>query len=249
MKKYIMVIIILSSLPACNKKEEVSKSESVAISILVDITDKLKLFPDEKAIRGLYNMEVNKNEQALFRYSYTTDKTYNPIEVCTLKSVKETDFQNTTDDIYHRQKCVLNFYDQITSIILSSNKQVQKDTSLAYTECFKTIAKELQVISKLPHSKKHLLCFSDLAENSNLCNSYNLRMVNDQNTINSLVNLFASTELLPKSLSGINVFLIYQPINRNEDARFQIMSAVYIKLIEQRGGTVIISTNPKNLQL
>ncbi|MBK7764400.1 MAG: hypothetical protein IPI46_13820 [Bacteroidetes bacterium] len=248
MKTYILSLIVLSILPACHKREELSTTYSVAVSEIVDITDRLVLMPDEMTVRSLFNMEVNKNEQAFFRHTYTTDKAYNPLEVCILKSKTDTDKENTNDNILYRQQCVLEYYHCITSIIEASNKQRVKDTSLAYTECFKAITKELTVLTKLPHTKKYLLCFSDLAENSNLFNSYNLRMHNPESTINQLVKLLNAIELMPKSLTGITVILIYQPINRNEDARFQIMSAVYTKLIEKKGGTVIISTNSKNLQ-
>ncbi len=247
MKIYQLIIIFFSIL-SCNTGEEKGYSESTAVSTLLDITDKHALIPDETPILNLYNMKANKDHEAIYRCTYTTDKAYNPVGICILKSKAETDAENTTDDVFHREKCVLNFYEGVKQEIKQRNTESSHDTILAHSECLKTIAMELHTLTELRYKRKFLLVYSDLSENSRIFNCYKMGNDNPELLFKKVAKVFSGTQLLPKSLTGITIYFIYQPKDRQEDTRYQIMSDVYRRLLEERGATVIITTTSKTLQ-
>ncbi len=138
----------------------------------------------------------------------------------------------------------MSFYAEIRTAISDFNAEHQLDSSLNFSECFLTIANELQLMKNKSGERNVLLVFSDLQENSNLFSCYtkaNQELLYE--SPDTISQIFESMHLLPKNLNSIKVIFIFQPLTRPQDQKFEAMVKIYRKLLESRGATVIVQAN------
>lgn len=105
---------------------------------------------------------------------------------------------------------------------------------------FKVIADELNRLSRSTADTKILIAVTDGMENSALANFY------DPGTFLQIQN---NPELLREKylkkyslldLTGIDIYLIYTPLNREDSERFEIVSAFYKSIFESFGAQITV---------
>ena len=235
---FIFCVLFLS----CTKEIQQKESHSF-LSVVVDITDPMKLYPSPNSILEWYNFAENPNKKASFRLNFISDTHLNPSTEISIPDGATSEKLNEHDEVTFRENVVASFQDSVTKSF--SNYHTEK-SSLGNSECFTTIAKELTILAQSDVTQRVLLVYSDLEENSLVFNCYSL---NEQQLLHfhseKVVAIFELQHLLPQNLKGIKVVFVYLPKDRNDDQKFEEMIGVYKALLEKRGATISIQATNK----
>lgn len=240
MKKIITSILALIALAAAylmlqNFEEVRTQSKTITeIPVLVDITEAHISKPKPEEILALYGLDTNRWNGAEFRFTSITDVDYNKIEQASLPPAEKW-FANE----FEREKQVGQFTEAVKRIILDAEKDSmgRKNTS-AYIP----IARELNRLSKSKANRKILIAYSDLLENG-MISLYGKEMLDSLENHPENLWLFFEKRMPLQQLNGIEVFLIYQPIDNQDSERFRMVSGFYQRMLESKGATVTIGAN------
>lgn len=245
--KKIAILFTVIQLQSCgsntNNTNQKPESPAVQLSVIRDRTDRHVLQPDPGSVLSIFNLSENKNTCVGFRYHEITDKMLEPIVNLELGSEAQTEKQNVNNEPLFRQKLIVAFYDTITTTLTAVNTN-SDSSDLDYSECFRTIADELTVLSGSNAQKRILLAYSNLFENSEILSVYKkstgkLLVPAPEN----IKDLFEKSKLLPGNLKGIKVVFLFKPITREEDQEYMKMIGVYKLLLEPRGAEVFVRAN------
>ncbi len=237
----VFMVVALSSCIGARKRHQ---PDSIYITAEVDITDHRQVYPDAESILPLFNFNVEENSDATFRLSSVTDRELNPNTELYLPNGIETEKSNSDDDPDFRKKVIVQFFTLVRKAVKEFNAKVEGDTSVPHSECFKSIANELQNLVQHKSTKGILLVYSDLQENSSLFSCYSKpgqKIL--QPFPEKVAAIFEKTFLLPQQLNNITVSFIYDPVSREDDFRFMTMVNVYKRLLIPRGAKVTVSAN------
>lgn len=244
MKTLLIIIIFFAS---CAKQE--LPCNSIAIITLDDVTDTVVLRPQARPILDLMDIANNKDCSFYFRYRTLADKVFTQSWDISLPNESVTTKQNTEDIPQHRVRVLIRFRDSIKTIINTQLNQ-PKESMLKYTQCFRTIANELNILKARPERNKVLLVFSNGAENSDLFNSYRLPIIESSQTVTSeAIKAFESTNLLQDNYRGITLIWVFKPTTILEDRRFVLMMDAYKTLFERRGIVLKIQAQNQSFSL
>lgn len=108
------------------------------------------------------------------------------------------------------------------------------------SEIFKAISNALQKLSESPGTSKTLIVVSDLHENSERLKSYKPEALEE---FQHNPDLIKSLVPVKKSLKGIDIYLIHQPVSLGDDKIFTIISEALKSYLESNGATVHIATS------
>ena len=248
MKQLITLLLVCITLQACQTKQE--PEQTIAASVIVDLTDPHTIYPDGKTIIPLFGLSYNPNNKVIFRLLPITDRTLNPDTEIILESAAATEKYNRNDNPLYRRRLVVRFNDSVNHLLQSFNQKEQgADSSITRSEVFSTITGELKKIIALKPDKGRLVIYSDLMENSDILSVYKSGNLTDKREQGRIERRLEETGLLPGKLSKITVVVIYNPKSRTEDARFMAMASVYRHMLEKRGAVFILSANNKPLSL
>jgi hypothetical protein len=208
---------------------------STDITLMRDITDAQISQPKLTDVSSLLNLDNSKWDGAYFKFVDLTDVSYN--HNYEAKIDPENQWLGNELD---RDKKVKQFYSEINQILMNADSEkVGKVNSSIY----KPIASELNRLSQRTSQNRYLLVYSDLEENTDKFSFYDnkniklLRMDPD-----SIKNYFEALAPL-KNLTGIKVYLIYQPKNNQADELYQMIAGLYKTLLVSKGATVEITAN------
>lgn len=241
----VFIVVIVDS---CIKKQE-REINTVQVTALIDVTNMMTILPDSETLLSFYEFPKDKNKEAFFRLTTTTDKLLNPVSEYHLASGDETEKDNQFDDPDYREKQVLSFYSDVRQAVDAFNTKAQQDSEIGHSEVFRCVAAELIRMKENKADKNLLAIYSDLGENSDLFSVYNKH---DQELLlqqpDSLIQKFEGAKLLPPDLYGFTVMIVFQPKIRQEDRMFAAMAEVYKKILKAHNAKVIIcSDNPKSI--
>lgn len=233
MKTTIIIIsigIILSLVIACSTP----KVQTTEVVVLLDKTDSLIAKPKVDDIMNLLDLQ-GASKGAIFKLSEITDVSFNPITEIDLPGSNPW-FSNEFD----REKEVSAFKTKVGSIIQTANQdKIGKSNSSIYLP----IAQTLKELSSSKPSNKILIIYSDLMENTPELSFYNENdFAKCKENPEKVVEYFNGLEKLP-SLTGIEIWLIYQPVNNSDDIKFRAVSNVYKQLLESKGAIVSVSAS------
>jgi len=244
MKKIPRLMFLSLFACACKNTTPIISNRSVDLIAIVDVTDKQTVLPQAESILKLYDFDSDRNIKASFRICSITDRQLNPKKDTYLPNGSVTEKDNLQDDPYYREKLILSFYNGVRKDINDFSATNKNDTSLNHSECFRTIADELNDMKNNQAQKKILLIFSDLQENSDLFDCYKTK---DQELLDKkqgeVLKIFEQANLLPNDLKGIITIFIYDPRYRKDDQRYMSMVSIYKKLLESRGAIVKVQAN------
>jgi hypothetical protein len=105
------------------------------------------------------------------------------------------------------------------------------------------IARELELLSKSKSQRRILIVYSDLMENTESLSFYRKQDFEKLKTKPEQVQKYFEALAPINTLTGIEIYFIYQPTDTKSDERFRIISGFYKKFLESKGAEVNISAN------
>ncbi|RZK12946.1 MAG: hypothetical protein EOO46_01275 [Flavobacterium sp.] len=238
------VLIPLLLLCACtaNENTHIPFRDEVHID---DRTSFHRLRANGQAIIQNLDLLKNKAKELLIRHVVISDKRTVPVTILHLPDAAASSARNITGESHFREKEILRFKDTVYKTF-APLPIVEDTSSLSYSEIFAVFAAQITQLSQRQAESKILFLYSDLQERSVLFDSYDQRSQTllEKNP-DSVARLFLSRYPLPTSLKDIRVFLVYDPITRRDDDRYQKMLAVYKIILGNRSATIIQQSQNK----
>lgn len=233
MKTFLTIIILALAvilIASCTSKQPITTE----VYALQDVTDSKMIKPNVNEIIPLYNYE-NIYNGGIFRLTKMTDVTYNP----TTKTKIEPANQWLSNEL-ERKKEISKFKDQVSEILTNADKD---SLGRVNSSVYLPIATTLNKLSESQMHRRILLVYSDLMENTIDMSFY--RKENYALLLSNPGKVQSYFEKLEKlnSLTGIEIYLIYQPINNLDDQQYRLVSVFYKTLLENKGAKVIISAS------
>lgn len=242
--RLLILFVLTYFLPACKEENTSARYAKSQITALGDITDPHSLRPLPDPILALYQFDKDKNKEGVFRFRCIEDLHLNPVVEFHLPDGKSAEATNRNGDPHYREKSILSFYAKIRTSLSDFRLVNDSAQSKQYSECFSTIAEELTILGESEATKKILLVFSDLQENSAVFSCYRSEnqslLQSDPKKVGDLLN---EQYHLPDDLTGIRVIFIYRPNTREEDQRYKNMNEAYRYLLENRHAQVQTQAN------
>lgn len=234
MKTLLFALAVLGCLAALAWKQ-LPKTKTIEISVLRDVTDSELVKPDINDLYTLYELDRDEWNGCKFRFSNLSDVRLNytsEIELLPEQAL----FSN---EIERGAKL-----DKFRTAIESTLSKAGEDSiGRTHSAVYEPIANELEQLSKSKSEKRILVVYSDLLENKPNFSVYrNQNPGREKPDADVVLREFKIRHSLP-SLLGIVVYFIFQPANEREDEAFHFMSAIYQKLLEEKGATVYIKAN------
>lgn len=247
--KTLFVLLSTTILFGCIQRgsNDHKSKEETAITAVIDITDpqKLKLWPKAEPILRLYNCATSPEQACMFNIEVITDVSINKTYRAYLPPESETDKFNTADDIQFRDKCIIRFYDSTKRLLTRFYNETDTTKERGYSECWATIARSLQHLGSITATTKFLIIYSDLAENSGVT----VYKKGKNLASKTIKDKLEEKQPVPHNIKGISVIIVYQPVDRSDDARFQLMLQIYRLLLEPHGVRVIHQATNESFDL
>lgn len=228
----IAIIIGLLCIVSCRGLE----SRTTEVIVLHDVTDSLLARPIASEILSLYSLEgASKWDGGYFQLSTLSD-----VSLSRSKRIVLQPEMSWTSNELERKKQIEKFQKGVKEILDAASKDsIGKKQSSVYL----SISRALHTLSTSKSSRKILIVYSDLMENTKELSFYSdeeLKVLTaNPESVRHKLDQMAS--LL--KLDGIEVHLIYQPMNVEADEHFRIVSTFYQKLLTDRGARVFIEAS------
>jgi hypothetical protein len=238
MKQLIILAPLLLIGAACHRTTTGSSQDhlSATVSVVVDITDRHELKPQANALLQLYQSEKYLDAASAFRLRAISDRMLTPISSVHLPAGEVTAQHNEGDDPQFRRKNIAAFQKRVRQLLSDFYETTDTSRSLDNSECIRTIAEELYHLVRDQHVRKYLVVFSDLNEKSDLCDVYK----NTEDAGGIVERALSMNGTIPDRLDGITLFFVFSPANREKDIQYRRIAGAYKKILEQRGGKVVI---------
>ncbi len=214
-------------------------SDDIVVRVLDDHTDFHQAKPETEQILSFFDLETHEWNGANFEITAITDFDYNVKRGANIPSFNCFNKYSERSS-YQRTKEIREFGRQVNSAI----KLVREDSiGRNHSSVYRSIARELNVLSESKADRKILLAFSDLKEKSDFLDLYNEAYYTLLATHpDSILGMFEKQALL-KDLSGVEVYLIYQPLNYTDNESFKLISQLYRQMLEAHVAKVTITSN------
>ncbi len=232
LNKYIFALLNISAVlyPSCNPKPI-----SQEISIVLDLTSAnfshISLNDFKK--KSIISKNVNNSEAV--RIQGITEFGFNEVKSFMLDSVSSALLSND----YERKHEIKKYNSNIDSVLLELSKNKKERVG---SVIFKIISEELNILSKSKADKRMLVINTDLMEKS-FIDFYDQEIFNELvNQPKHIQNLLIEKYPLNK-LNGIEIYILYKPIDKMDSERFEIVSDFYKLFLESYGAHVSIGSN------
>ena len=210
-----------------------NSAQTVEVVVIRDVTDSMIAIPKSDEIISQFGLDKEMWNGGKFRLVDLTDVSYNRTHEASIESENE-----LLSNKFQRNDKVKKFYSQISKIISdASQENIGKDNSSVYFP----IAKELNKLSQSSSTKKILLVYSDLMENTDEMSFYDPMKLDLIKTNPDSAKRYFDSQMKLKNLNGIKIFLIYQPLNMKDDGVYKVVSNFYKTLFESKGANVEIT--------
>jgi hypothetical protein len=207
--------------------------ETIAISVLEDITDAHKATPDVSKIILMYGLKDDEWRGAIFRYSNLTDVSLN----ATQEKILPEEFEFLSNE-FQRAKELNEFTAQITEAVSHKDTSGRSNSSV-----YLPLAREINTLQNMGATKKIILVYSDLMENESGMSMYEPKTFQKVFSNQESLIAYFNKKLPLADLHGITIYLVYQPKNPTADAQYQVVSSFYKVLLERKGATVLVKAN------
>lgn len=213
-----------------------SRTQSQDVSILLDQTEDYFIYPTLDELREISILTKSDKNSELIRLKTINETGFNIFSEISIPAVTSEFFNND----FKRKAELKNYFLDINEGIEDFNLR-KKEAKGSFI--YKVIVEELIRLSASGANYKKLIIVSDCMENSSLSNFYNsdifIQLSQDPNR---LMEKFQKMYPLP-NMSDIEVILIYQPRNRLEGEKFEIVSNFYKQLFKEHGCTLNAMSN------
>jgi hypothetical protein len=209
---------------------------SLEQSVLRDITDSLLSQPNAREIIGKYHFSGSQKwSGARFSYGNLSDVSYNQPKTVLLEPANHL----LSNELVRNNEVRL-FMDSVSHIIADAQRD---SVGKAYSSIYFPLATELERLNKSNAERKIIDVYSDLMQNDFSVSLYQpdeLQLI--KTNPGYLKEVLEKQKSLP-SLTGIEIYLIYQPEDQEQDRDWRLVSEFYKKLFEEKGAAVHISAN------
>lgn len=212
-------------------KEAFETHDSI-ITVMNDVTEKDTPALDGTQIFGQLNLTEEIYNGATFRFINLNDVSLNSVVQLKLNSAP----RMLSNEI-SRGKIVDQFEDSLYKLF-GNNIEIAKGKD--YSSIYIPIAKELGILSNSKADRKILIVYSDLIENSEVLSLYtNGKNGNLIDEPSEVIEIFSKVAPLPR-LDGVQIYLIYQPKNKESDKLYEKISIIYSTLLLKKGAKVYV---------
>jgi len=217
----------------CSSCKETSIAQETVI--LIDITDTAIQQFDTTGVNNVSIMDDSPLNGETTKVVIISDVAVNKHFEASIPIVTSQLFSNTKS----RKKMVTEYLSKLNTMLGNVTEQDKgKDASVIY----KRIAEELNILTEKHAIKKTMIINSDLMEKS-FINFYKesvlkLMVTNPDSVSNKLTGKYPL-----KDLTGIEIFILFQPKNAEESETFEVVSTFYQNLFESHGAVVHIQSN------
>lgn len=233
MKTIILILLfsITITLTACIT----SQTSSTDAVLMIDITEKSLAGPKADEVVRLFNLKENKWNGADFKSVHISEVSITPTAHARIEESNQ-----WLSNEFEREEEIKRFEKDVRDIITKSE---QTDIGKSRSSVYLPLARELNLLSQSKSEKKILIIYSDLFENTESLSFYRKKDFALLETKPELIK--KEFEKLAKldSLSGIEVWFIYQPSDSKNDRNFQVASGFFKNLLESKKAKVNISAN------
>ena len=228
----VLALIISALLYGCSTKTYNEMDVSV-------VSDKSEVGfiakPDSAEIKNLFPFKDSIWNGFRFRTFPLTDVDYNPAYTTEIAS----EFQIVSNN-YTRKDRVKDFLSGVDKAIEKLNSvPVGRPNSCIYVP----IATELNRLSLSNAKRRILIVYSDFMEFSTLADFYKKSTLETIKSNPDSIQGILENRIQLSNLSGIEVYIIYQPRNLVENNQYTIVTAFWKAMLEKKGAKVTISAN------
>ena len=216
--------------------------------IVVQDVNSPSLFIDTDLLEATYALHENLDKKATFRLSSLSDKYVPDASEAYLTSGADSIAENTEHDYRHRFDEIETFYDEIQTILDNSHAATDQ-AATAESECYRTIANELNIFSNGTATHQVLIVNSSLCERSDLldCTSHAGRRLLFLSP-RKVAKLFRKAFPIGK-IQGVKVVFLHTREDQDEEVRFMQMVDVYKRILKPLGAKVSILELTKNHEI
>lgn len=212
-----------------------SEPMSQSVSILLDQTEEQFTHISTEEFTSISLLTVNENNGESVRIQPITEFGFNEVRSFKIEAVKNP----LTGNDYEREGDIDNYLlgiDSAISELLCERKE--RTGSVIY----KIMSEELNCLSESKANKRILIVNSDLMEKSfidfYLQGTFNLLKNHPDKVQDKLLKNYPL-----KKLNGIEIYIIYKPVDKMDSERFEIVSGFYKEFLESQGAKVHIGAN------
>ena len=216
--------------------------------IVVQDVNSPSLLIDTDLLEATYSLHENLDKKATFRLSSLSDKQVPEASEAYLTSGADSIAKNTENDYQYRFNEIETFYDEIQTIVDNSHAATNQAVT-TQSECYRTIANELNIFSNGTATHQVLIVNSSLCERSDLldCTSNTGRRLLFQSPRN-VAKLFRKALPIGK-IKGVKVVFLHTSEDQDDELRFMQMVDVYKRILKPRGATVSVLELTKNHEI
>ena len=201
--------------------------------IVVDTTDPLLVYPDSTQLMHFIQLYANIWQGQEVHVSTITDKDVNPVQTFTLP--KE---NRITGNLQRRQREVEVFSHQLDSVV--ALHVLKGNPAVGHSVIYRTLAQQLAVLRERTSIIRNLVVYSNLYENSDLANFYDAATLRQMKAHpQPLLQHFWDAAQLG-DLTGITIWLVYRPVDYQDNLRYLTVSNFFKQLFTDHGATVHI---------
>lgn len=227
--KYIPLFIALLPYSSCTETTSVFDIE---MAIVVDKTDRMSIYPTADEIISQLELKDNPWQGVRITATYISDRDVNDVTVLQL------DAENEWSGNMMIRKAKIKHFVKGLQECLSAMKY---SGTCPYSIVYRTVARQANRLAASNSNKKFLLIYSDLYENTADMSFYDPKIITRlQQHPQSIEAQFEATVPLG-SLSGLNVWLIYNPANYRENSAYMAIANFYQRLFTEHGAVTHIA--------
>lgn len=242
MKHLVLISTVLLTLIGCSSESEVSGGQYY--SYFIDVTEEHHNYPEDPKkvleVYGLHKPDV-RNGGLGFCLNILSNRSINAVVEFVLGDVTESQKSNTHDDSRHREETLFGWMQQVIEAI-DQLEFYSTTPELSHSLILEPVTAELARMASLPYEKRYLVLYSNLYENSALGSptyeGLDLTEGSDERKafVTSLKTKLDYGNLL--SLKGIEMIIIYTPVDFDDDQKFTSMLSIVQELYEPLGCSV-----------
>jgi hypothetical protein len=226
MKSPIVYMLLLWAATYCLNSCSNATITSTDIAVIVDKTDRMTAYPNANDIISQLGLQDNPWQGVRITTTYISDRDINDVTVVTLAS------ENQWSGNKMIRKAKIEHFTQQLQQCLTAMKY---SGTCPYSIVYRTIARQANRLAANTADRKLLLVYSDLYENDTELNFYDTHTINRlQKSPQSIATQLEATIPL-KQLSGLQLWLLYNPTSFSQNNRYMIVANFYQHLFSTHG--------------
>ena len=199
------------------------KTNTTAITILADRTDIDIPNPEYNVLNSLLDIEDNSNNGVVFKFQNIGNTDFNTVQTVKMKE------GSLLDNSFQRKSDITEFHKAIESLIKKENS---KNFSFQKSSIIYSLVENLKALQTI-QGKRILVLYSDLAELSDVYNSYQKNNEKGKKP-KSVANLIKTQINIPQ-VKNTKLYIIYYPKTDVQNYDFKFMLSVYEELFKESG--------------